>query len=405
MSHGRPITRRTSDAIRRRSVRGRGLTIPLISIAAATVLLSSCASVGGTASAPSAASVIASAVSSPPTVASSAPASSSPSASASASGSSSAAASSPSTSASASRGGAIPGVPHSTPLPETDLIVTRAVDDQPDMYIVDTVTGMVGDKITDGAPGSQYPTFSPDRGSIVYLQAGSENALHMMAADGSGDRPLLAADADFCHGPQRPAWNPADPTEIAVACRGGDEGNKLVLIGVDGTLRSTINTGLKTFDDPTYSPDGKTLVFWGSQDENVPGGALYVQPANGSGTPKQITTPGPKANDTDPMWSVDGSSIIFRRATEDGGGGQSAQILQIKADGSGLTTITDGTAFDLDPSVAPDGKQVAFLSNRLNAAGNNDSQVWVINLDGTALRQVGIGKPGHAAGAPEWGRR
>lgn len=405
MSHGRPITRRISDASRRRSVRRRGLTIQLASVAAATMLLTSCASVGGTAAPPSAGSAVVSIPSAAPTSASSSPATSSVSPSSSGSATSSSAATSSSTAAGGTRGGAIPGVPHSTPLPETDLIVTRAVDDQPDMYIVDTVTGTVGDKITDGAPGSQYPTLSPDRGSIVYLQAGSENALHMMAADGSGDRPLLAADADFCQGPQRPAWNPIDPTEIAVACRGGEEGNKLVLIGVDGTLRSTINTGLKTFDDPTYSPDGKTLVFWGSQDEDVPGGALFVQPANGSGTPRQITTPGAKANDTDPMWSVDGSSIIFRRATQDGGGGQSAQILQINADGSGLTTITDGTAFDLDPSVAPDGKQVAFLSNRINAAGNNDSQVWVINLDGTGLRQVGIGKPGHAAGAPEWGRR
>lgn len=308
-----------------------------------------------------------------------------------------------STSAGGSRG-AIPGVPHSTPLPATDLIVTRAVDDKPDMFIVDTITGAVGNQITNDAPGAQYPTLSPDRGSIVFLQGGDKNGLHMMAADGSGDRPLLAADADFCQGPQRPAWNPADPTEIAVACRGGDD-NKLVLIGVDGTLRSTINTGLRSFDDPTYSPDGKTLAFWGTQDDGAHGGALYVQPANGSGTPKQITTPGAKANDTDPIWSVDGTSIIFRRATEDGGGGQSAQILEIKADGSGLTPITDGTAFDQDPTASPDGKQIAFLSNRINAAGNNDSQVWVINLDGTGLRQVGIGKPGHAAGAPEWGRR
>jgi len=392
---------RAPDSTRRRRVRGRGRAIPLASLAVATVLLTSCASVGGTAAAPS--SAIASAVSSTPRTASSSPAPISASPSPSASPSSRTTASSSTTSVSGSRG-AIPGVPHSTPLAVTDLIVTRAVDEKPDMYIVDTTTGAVGDKITDGSPGSQYPTMSPDRGSIVYLQGGDKNALHMMAADGSGDRPLLAADADFCQGPQRPAWNPADPTEIAVACRGGD-GNKLVLIGVDGTLRSTINTGLKSFDDPTYSPDGKTLAFWGTQDEGANGGALYVQPANGSGAPKQITTPGAKANDTDPIWSVDGTSIIFRRATEDGGGGQSAQILEIKADGSGLTPVTDGTAFDQDPTASPDGKQIAFLSNRVNAAGNNDLQVWVINLDGTGLRQVGIGKPGQAFGAPEWGRR
>lgn len=293
-------------------------------------------------------------------------------------------------------------MPYSTPLPATDMIGTRDIDDSVDMYVIDATSGAVGDRITKDNRGALYPTISPGRGSIVYMQNGT---LRMMAADGSGDRPLVAADADFCKNPQRPAWNPVDQTEIAVACTGGDDGDKLVLLGVDGTLRSTINTGLATFDDPTYSPDGKTLAFWGSQDKDVHGGALYVQPANGSGAPKQITTPGARANDTDPVWSADGSTIYFRRATEDGSGGQSAQILSVKVDGSALTPISDGTAFDQDPTVSPDGKQLAFLSNRINAAGNNDSQVWVINVDGTGLRQVGIGKPGHAAGAPEWSRR
>lgn len=411
MSHGRRSTLRATDPFRPRAARSRAVgrlrpVLPAM-IVAATLAVGSCASVGGTASAPSVPSGVSSVLSSAaaPTSAGSGSTASSPSGAVTTSGSATSSGAAGSGSSTAASRGAIPGVPHSTPLPETDLIVTRVVDDKPDMAIIDTVTGAVGDRITTDAPGSQYPTLSPDRGSIVYLQGGDKNALHMMAADGSGDRPLLAADAEFCPGPQRPAWNPVDPTEIAVACRGGDEGNRLILIGVDGTLRSTINTGLWSFDDATYSPDGKTLTFWGSQDEGAQGGALYVQPANGSGTPKQITTPGAKANDTDPIWSVDGSSIIFRRATEDGGGGQSAQILQIKADGSGLTPVTDGTAFDQDPTASPDGKQIAFLSNRINAAGNNESQVWVINLDGTGLRQVGIGKPGHAGGAPEWGRR
>ncbi|MFN8196960.1 MAG: hypothetical protein U0R72_01350 [Nakamurella multipartita] len=201
--------------------------------------------------------------------------------------------------------------------------MSRVADDQVDMYLVDTTTGMVGDKITNGAAGGQYPALSPDRGSIVFLQTGGDgNTLQMMAADGSGQRPLLAADADFCQGPQRPAWNPVDPTEIAVACRGGDGGNKLVLIGVDGTLRSTINTGLVTFDDPTYSPDGKTLAFWGTQEEGAQGGALYVQPANGSGTPSRSPTRerGPTTPTRCGVWTARRSSSAGRPRTVGAGG-------------------------------------------------------------------------------------
>ncbi len=297
-------------------------------------------------------------------------------------------------------------MPRSAPLTDDQLIASRNQDDHNDLFVIDAATGMVGAKLTNESPGAQYPTISPDRSTIVYAQTSEHGIeLRMMAADGSGDRPLLTADSDFCHNPQRPAWNPVDTSEIAVACRGGEEGNELVLIGVDGTLRSTINTGLAGFDDPTYSPDGKTLAFWGSQDQGAGGGVLYVQPANGSGPPKQITTPGARANDVDPVWSPDGKFIYFRRATEDASGGTTAQILRVQADGSGLTPITDGTAFDNDPTVSPDGTELAFFSNRTNAAGTNDGQIWVIKVDGTGLRQIGIGKPGTASGPPEWSRR
>jgi Tol biopolymer transport system component len=297
-------------------------------------------------------------------------------------------------------------VPRSAPLTDTQLIATRNEDDKNDLSVIDTTTGMVVGKLTDGSPGSQYPTMSPDRSTIVYAQTSDHGIeLRMMAADGSGDRSLLAADSEFCPNPQRPAWNPMDTSEIAVACRRGEDPDTLALISVDGTLRSTINTGFPSFDDPTYSPDGKTLAYWASQTPGSTSGAIYTQPVNGSEAPKQITSPGARANDVDPVWSVDGKTIYFRRATEDASGQSSAQILRVQADGSGLTPITDGTAFDNDPSVSPDGTQLAFFSNRTNAAGNNAGQIWVINVDGTGLRQIGIGKPGTASGPPEWSRR
>jgi len=287
---------------------------------------------------------------------------------------------------------------------ENILITDRRVDDVVDLYQIDTTTGAVGDKMTKGVSGAQYPIISPDRGSVIYLQSGEKNELRVMAADGSGDRTLLTSGSDFCDSPLRPAWNPIDSTEIAVSCRSDDGGYQLNLIGVDGALHSTLHPGLATFDDPSYSPDGKTLVFWGSQEENASGGALYVMPVNGSSSPQQITSPG-RANDVDPIWSTDGKTIIFRRAATDAGGNSTAQIVEVNADGTGLRPITDGTAFDQDPTLSPDGTQIAFKSNRIDAAGLAEAQVWVSNLDGTELRQMGLGSRGTAEGAPEWGRR
>ena len=143
------------------------------------------------------------------------------------------------------------------------------------------------------------------------------------------------------------------------------------------------------------------MLYWGSADTGANGGALYTQPVDGSGTPKQITQPG-GANDADATFAPDGKTIVFRRANV---GGSSAQLLAVQSDGTGLVPITDGTAYDQDPSISPDGTQIAFKSNRNNAAGTSDTQIWVINKDGTGLKQMGIGTAGTSDGAPAWGPR
>lgn len=172
-------------------------------------------------------------------------------------------------------------------------------------------------------------------------------------------------------------------------------------MNADGTLRSTLSPGITHIDDVAFSPDGTTMVYWGSQDPGAGGGALYLQPVDGSSIPKQITLPG-GANDADATFAPDGKTIVFRRATV---GGSSAQILAVQSDGTGLVPLTDGTAYDQDPSISPDGTQVAFKSNRNNAAGTNDTQIWVINKDGTAPRHMGIGTAGTGDGAQAWGPR
>lgn len=301
--------------------------------------------------------------------------------------------------------GPIAGLPHSTPLPPNELVDSRVIDGVADLYVVDTATGMLGDRLSKDLGGAQYPVLSPDRGTMAYLWAGKDGIqLRVAAVDGSGDRPLLSsATADQCGNPGRPGWNPIDPTEIVLACRGEDS-SRMDLVGVDGTIRSTLYPGVPVFEDPTYSPDGRLIAFWGSGDPKASGGSLYVMPADGSGPARQITTPG-AAEDVDPMWTVDGTSLVFKRSVPDSGVGQ---ILLLAVGGptpGTITAVTDGTAFDADPTVAPDGRQLAFRSNRTNAAGNNDVQTWIQNLDGTGLRQVALGVAGTTAGAAEWGRR
>jgi len=369
----------------------------MIGAAVLAAALTACASVAGTPSASGLTGALSSVA-----LSSAAPSSSAVSSSTAAStsvSSSSAASSTVSSAASSSRGGAVPGLPHATPLPENILLGTRSANGSEDLYQIDATSGAVGTKLTNGGKGPQFPILSPDRGTVVYVQSGDGNQLRTAAVDGVGDREMFATSIEGCDSLQRPAWNPVDPTELAIACEKSDGTTDLKLVGIDGTVRSTLNPGIAHLDDLAYSPDGKTLVYWGSANKDDNGGPLYLQSADGKGLPKQITTPG-GSNDADATFSPDGNTIVFRRATT-----SSSQIISIHTDGTALTPITDGTSYDQDPTISPDGTQIAFKSNRNNAAGTSDAQIWVIGMDGSGLRQLGIGSPGIADGAPAWGHR
>ncbi len=370
-----------------------------VSLAGAVVMaaaLTACASVAGTPSVSSISSTVGTAGSS--ASASTAPVSSSAAAS-SVAVSSVAASSRPPSGSTTARAAAVPGLPHATPLPDNILIGTRSANGHEDLYQIDATTGAVGQKLTNGGKGPQFPILSPDRGTVVYVQSGEDNPLRTVAADGVGDRQMFTSLPEGCDTVLRPAWNPVDPTELAIACVKSDGTTDLKLVGVDGTVRSTLNPGIAHLDDLAYSPDGTTLLYWGSQNKDDNGGPLYLQSSDGKGLPKQITTPG-GANDADAVFSPDGSTIVFRRATPG-----SSQIISVHTDGTGLTPITDGTSYDQDPTISPDGTQIAFKSNRNNAASNSDAQIWVIGMDGSGLRQLGIGSPGIADGAPALGHR
>jgi Tol biopolymer transport system component len=76
-----------------------------------------------------------------------------------------------------------------------------------------------------------------------------------------------------------------------------------------------VATGLATVDDVAFSPDGKSLAYWGSDSQGAGGGRIYVQSVDG-GEPTPITDPG-AGNDADPVFSPDGSNIVFRRVGTD----------------------------------------------------------------------------------------
>jgi Tol biopolymer transport system component len=69
--------------------------------------------------------------------------------------------------------------------------------------------------------------------------------------------------------------------------------------------------------------------------------------------------------DYDPVWSPDGSSIVF---TSDREG--SADLFRIKPDGTGLERLTDSPAYDDQAAFSPDSKQLVFVTTRANGTAD-----------------------------------
>jgi hypothetical protein len=86
-----------------------------------------------------------------------------------------------------------------------------------------------------------------------------------------------------------------------------------------------------------YSPDGSRVVFV----RNAPGPELFVTAADGSGSPRRLTTN--SVVESDPEWSPDGTRIVYERGPE---------IWSVRADGTApqeLTAPGVGDSPEYDP--------------------------------------------------------
>ena len=138
------------------------------------------------------------------------------------------------------------------------------------------------------------------------------------------------------------------------------------------------------------SPDGKTVVLvaefgvlyaydFGSHGKS---GTIELK-KDGKGNPIPVSgltrlTPIGVLGDYAPSFSPDGKSIVFASRRDD-----DFEIYVMNVDGSDTRRLTKSPGIDHRPVFSPDGKQIAFASNR-----DLNYEIYVMNADGTNLRRV-----------------
>jgi TolB protein len=287
------------------------------------------------------------------------------------------------------------GLPQGAPLPDTTLVAPLTIDGQVDLYLLDTVSGDDAARLVTAGGNDVAPLVSPDRRSVVYARStGGAYELRTVATDGSGDRLLFDPASAGCASFTRPAWNLADPRQLAVPCSAGDRAEVRVMT-LEGVTLRTLDPGVAHIDDLTISPDGSQIVYWGADSARNDGGRLFSLRTDGYGGAVPLTE---QAGDADPVWSRNGDLIAFRRRAPDGW----SRICVMNADGSGEQSLTGGPWIEQDPTWSPDGGWIAFKSNRDGELSGD--QVWIMDRYGNGLRQLGHSVEGTAE-APAWGHR
>ena len=276
-------------------------------------------------------------------------------------------------------------LPTSDPLTAQQFIVPRGKDAATQLTLAN-VAGVIGPRRLSDADGrNSWPMLSADRRTIIYINyvAGT---VRVMAADGSGDRRLIASPTG-CGQIVRASWSPADQSIMVVECRADGRRDRLLVIKLDGTVVRELQADQPRIEDPMISPDGRTVAYWAAEAKDGPnGGSIYTLALDGSSAPVQLTDR-KAGSDADPSWSPDGTMIAFRRR----GSADNFNVYVMGSDGSDVRPVATGPAVEEKPAWSSDGSQIMIISNRAESGKSGETyDVWVFDVNGGRPRPLGL---------------
>ena len=208
------------------------------------------------------------------------------------------------------------------------------------------------------------------------LRGDGNPEIYVMDADGKNQRRLT----NNRHEDWGPSWSPDGKRIVFFSNRDGHVHAKhgvptyeIYVMDADGGTPRNLTNNPNDDRDPSWSPDGKRIAFVPERDGNP---EIYVMDADG-GNPRNLTN-SPFFDDWSPSWSPDSKRIAFQ-SNRDKDNPHKYQIYVMDADGGNQQKLTENLKTDWDPVWSPDGKRIAFSSYRVRVV---TAEIYVMDADG-----------------------
>ena len=242
-------------------------------------------------------------------------------------------------------------------------------------------------QVTAGPAADDSPSWSPDGGRLVFSGTGDDPAGDLYTVPSGGGTPTrLTTDpgADT-----QPAWAPTGARIAFTTTRFDPAGDVVVMAETGGAVtRAVPEPGDSS--EPAWSPDGARLAFTTRQAdplgdvEQVAGGQVSVISAlSGVG-------------ETEPTFRADGQPVFTQLR-----GGATTDIWSADARGGDRRDITNRPdADEADPAFSPDGTSLAYTE--FGTGESRNGQIVVANADGGAPRPLTAAERGKRERHPAW---
>lgn len=246
-----------------------------------------------------------------------------------------------------------------------------------------------------------HATFFGSSGRIAFSRLVGEmdpdiynTDIFLTQVDGSQQRPIT--DSGF--GENSPSFSPDGREMVFYRDSNGLALRRAVSGGPERVLarqRVTETHFWKPFD-MNWSPDGTKLVMQWQAYDRLEGAwgpsAIVVLSADGTGR-ETIVPPHPDYSYSSPRWSPDGKEITFQRSgREVAGGGRvlwgSSDIMSVSAKGGEPRELTPDTLSDRAPSWTPDGRIMYVARTCMGLPYLRCTEIRTMARDGSDIQTV-----------------